>query len=149
MICPNCGHENPEGREFCQSCGAPLSEPAPSPVPSAPPAPSASSVPSEAPPTSGLAVASLIMGIVGWFVLPLVGGVLAVVFGHMAKREIAQSEGRLGGDGLATAGLVLGYLGVGLWLLGLLAFILVGVGFCGCGACSTLPFLVFPATPTG
>ena len=134
MICPNCGAENPEERDFCQSCGAPLREPAtvptpPSPVYTAPAAPT----------TSGLAVASLIMGIVGWFLLPLVGNVLAIIFGYMAKKEIAQSGGRLTGEGLAVVGLVLGYAGVGVWLLGILAFVLFGVGTCGCGICT--PFL--------
>jgi len=121
MICPNCGAENPEERDFCQSCGAPLREPTPTPAPPPP----AYTTP-EAPTTSGLAVASLIMGIVGWFLLPLVGNVLAILFGHMAKREIAQSGGRLTGE-----------VGVGVWVLGILAFVLFGVGICGCGTCTS------------
>ncbi|MCR4405728.1 MAG: DUF4190 domain-containing protein [Anaerolineae bacterium] len=130
IICPNCGAENPEERDLCQSCGAPLREPAPAPatLPYAVPA---------SPTTSGLAAASLIMGVLGWFMLPLVGNVLAIIFGHMAKNEIARSGGRLTGDGLATVGLVLGYIGVGVWALGILASVLFGVGICGCGTCTT------------
>lgn len=61
-------------------------------------------------PKSGLAIASLVLGILGWLqVLPLLGSVLAIVTGHMARAEIARSEGRVGGKGLATAGLALGY----------------------------------------
>jgi len=131
MICPNCGAENPEGKDFCQDCGAPLTEPVP--APSSPPVYTTP----EAPTTSGLAVASLIMGIVGWFLLPLVGNVLAILFGHMAKREIAQSGGRLTGEELAMVGLILGYIGVGVWVLGILAFVLFGVGICGCGTCTS------------
>jgi hypothetical protein len=36
--------------------------------------------------------------------------VLAVVCGHTARREIRKSEGALGGKGIATAGLILGYI---------------------------------------
>lgn len=37
---------------------------------------------------------------------------LAVIFGHLAKNEIRRSQGAKTGDGIATAGLILGYLGV-------------------------------------
>ena len=60
--------------------------------------------------TSTLAVVSLVTGIACWIILPLVGSVIAVVTGHMAKKEIRASMGRLTGDGLATAGLLLGYM---------------------------------------
>jgi hypothetical protein len=46
----------------------------------------------------------------------------------MARNEIRESNGTLGGEGLATAGLVLGWIGVGLTVLGLCvggAFVLV------------------------
>jgi hypothetical protein len=41
-----------------------------------------------------------------------VGSTLAVVFGHVALGQIERSQGRLGGRGLAIAGLVLGYIGL-------------------------------------
>ena len=63
-----------------------------------------------APPTSSMATTSLIAGIVGWTVAPLLGALTAIITGHMAKKEIQESQGRLGGDGMATAGLVMGYL---------------------------------------
>jgi len=63
-----------------------------------------------APPTSSLALASLIAGILGWVALPLLSSLVAVITGHMAKREIQAAGGDLGGDGMATAGLVLGYV---------------------------------------
>jgi hypothetical protein len=53
--------------------------------------------------TDGFAIASLVTSLVG---LTPVGIVLGVV----AKRRIRKSDGRLGGDGLATAGIVLGSL---------------------------------------
>ena len=75
-------------------------------------------------PTSSLSLTSMIMGIVGWVLLPIVGGIIAVITGHMAKKEIRESNGLLGGDGMATAGLVLGYSNLALALCGCLALIL-------------------------
>ena len=63
------------------------------------------------PPTSGLAVASLVLGIVGalcgWCLLG-VPCLLAVIFGHLAIP--ATRPGRQSGRGAAVAGLVLGYV---------------------------------------
>ena len=61
-------------------------------------------------PNSTMATVSMISGIVGWTVAPLLGSLVAIITGHMAKREIKESKGTLGGDGMATAGLVMGYL---------------------------------------
>jgi hypothetical protein len=68
----------------------------------------------EIPQTSTLALVSLISGIISWFLIPVIGPIVAIITGHMAKREIRESAGRLTGDGLATAGLVLGYLQIAL-----------------------------------
>ena len=76
------------------------------------------------------------MGVVGWTLVPIVGGIIAVITGHMAKKEIRQSSGMLGGDGLATAGLVLGYsnLALGVCLCVVLALfpaLLIGLAAYG------------------
>lgn len=76
------------------------------------------------PPTSSLSLTSMIMGIVGWVLLPVVGGIIAVITGHMAKKEIRESQGLLGGDGLATAGLILGYSNIAIGLCACLALVL-------------------------
>ncbi|UGB39466.1 DUF4190 domain-containing protein [Frateuria soli] len=60
--------------------------------------------------TSALAVVSLVSGIASWCVLPLVGAIVAVVCGHLARGEIRRSQGAIEGDGLAVVGLVLGYV---------------------------------------
>ena len=57
-----------------------------------------------------LAVASFVLGVVGMTALPFLGSVLAIVFGHVALRQVHASQGRQGGKGLAIAGLVMGYL---------------------------------------
>ncbi len=62
--------------------------------------------------TSTLAVVSLVAGIAAWLFLPILGGIAAIVTGHLARREINENPGQLTGSGLATAGLVLGYINV-------------------------------------
>lgn len=74
--------------------------------------------------TSSLAVVSLIMGICGWSALPFIGSIVAIVTGHLARAEIARNPERLDGDGLAVAGLLLGWLLVGGIVLAFAAFIL-------------------------
>lgn len=79
--------------------------------------------------TSTLAVVSLVSGIISWFLLPFIGAVITVITGHMAKREIRESMGRLTGDGMATVGLVLGYFNLGLTVIGgCLTLILISLG---------------------
>lgn len=55
------------------------------------------------------AIGSLVFGIL-W--LGGVGSVLAIVAGHYALHQIRRSGGQLRGEGLAIAGLVLGYVGL-------------------------------------
>ena len=68
-------------------------------------------------PYNGYAIASMVLGI-GW--LCGITSILALVFGYLAKRQIAESSGWQQGDGFATAGIVLGWVGVGssgLWII--------------------------------
>jgi Domain of unknown function (DUF4190) len=58
--------------------------------------------------TNGLAIASMVLGIL-W--LYWIGSILALVFGYIARRQIRE-RGESGG-GMATAGIVLGWIGVG------------------------------------
>jgi hypothetical protein len=50
--------------------------------------------------------------IAGWTVLPFLGSIVAIITGHMAKGEISRSGGTVTGGGMATFGLILGYLAV-------------------------------------
>lgn len=63
------------------------------------------------------AIVSLISGILAWLGVFGLGGIAAVIAGHVAKSQIHASGGRMTGDGLATAGLVLGYLNLALVVL--------------------------------
>lgn len=86
------------------------------------------SAPAATPRTSTLAIVSLIAGITGWTILPLLGSIVAVITGHMAKNEIRTSAGALEGDGFATAGLIMGYISLGLGLCACLFFALIFLG---------------------
>ncbi len=101
-------------------------QPAPPPPPR-PPAPAGSTTP-----TNGLAIASLLLGIGGLTILPLLGSILAIILGYMARKEIRQRPGEVSGEGLATAGIVLGWIAIGLAVLGLV----LGIGLTICGLCS-------------
>lgn len=61
-------------------------------------------------PTNTMAIVSLVSGIASWVALPLLGAIVAIVTGHMARGEIKRNAEVQGGDGLAVVGLVLGYL---------------------------------------
>ena len=65
-------------------------------------------------PTSGLAIGALVCGIAEIFTLGL-ASIPAVILGHLARQNIRKTGER--GDGMAIAGLVLGYLGIGIWTL--------------------------------
>lgn len=97
-FCAKCGNTLAEGSYFCKSCGSPVSAPLPSVAPAA-----------GAQQTSGKALASLVLGL--FFFLPP-SAIAAIVLGHISLSQIRKSAGRLKGDGLAIAGLVLGYMGL-------------------------------------
>jgi hypothetical protein len=78
--------------------------------------------------TSGWAVFSLISGILAWVGVFGLGGIAAVIAGSIAKNEIRNSGGRVGGDGMATAGLVLGWLNIALAVCSICFFILMMTG---------------------
>lgn len=63
------------------------------------------------PRTSSLAIVSLIFGILAYVFLPFLGALIAVVCGHSARSEIRRAApGTIEGDGLALAGLILGWI---------------------------------------
>jgi hypothetical protein len=72
--------------------------------------------------TNGLAIASMILGIVWIFWL---GSILALVFGYIALHQIKRT--RESGKGMAIAGIVLGWIGVAMLIL----FIVLGIAGTG------------------
>lgn len=74
------------------------------------------------PRTNVLAILSLIFSCLGIvFILPFIGSVAGVVMGHLARRQIPTTGEQ--GDGLAKAGLIVGYVGLGLLVLGVIAYL--------------------------
>ena|SRR6478735_5741154 len=74
------------------------------------------------PQNSSNATVALVLGICGFVVCPLVCSILAIVFAKKAYTEIDYSGGRIGGRGMAQAGLILGWIGVGFCVVALLLF---------------------------
>lgn len=64
------------------------------------------------PKTSGLAIGSLVLGILSLFCFSILAGIPAVICGHTALGRIKRSSGMLEGNGLAIGGLVTGYLSI-------------------------------------
>ena len=106
-FCEGCGNSLSADDKFCRGCGRVVSEGAGvMPGAGTAPAPVANAE------TSGKAIASLICGLLFFIPLLFIG---AIVLGHMALSEIRKSAGRLKGEGIAMAGLVLGYI----WIAGI------------------------------
>ncbi len=70
-----------------------------------------------APSTNGFAIASLALSISGFILLGIVGSILGVIFGHIAQNQIKRAVPPEEGRGLATAGLIIGYIGIGINVL--------------------------------
>jgi Domain of unknown function (DUF1707)/Domain of unknown function (DUF4190) len=73
--------------------------------------------------TNSMAIASMVLGVAEFFTAGLTA-IPAVICGHIARRQMRQTLQR--GDGLATGGLVLGYMAIIFWSV-LIAASLVGV----------------------
>ncbi|CAB4664639.1 unannotated protein [freshwater metagenome] len=119
--CGACGSEVSSDAKFCGSCGKPrvAQQGATPPLPAAPPFPNPVGPPMPgqqiqyvhvaSPGTNGYAIASLVLSLVS---ACGIGSILAIVFGNMAKKEIAISGE--GGSGLAKAGIIIGWIGLGI-----------------------------------
>lgn len=112
--CANCKNNIADFVTVCPYCGAQIAV-APMGAPQA--------GWSGHPQNSGKALASLICGLV-FFFWPATA-IAAVVLGHIALSEIKRSAGRLAGNGMAVAGLVLGYVGVSIFPLLIIAAIAI------------------------
>ena len=90
------------------------------------------------PPTSGMAIISLISSVAGMTILPTIGSVIGLVLGYIARRQIVESRGAVGGSGLAQAGIIVGWIGIAMSLVGICiaAAIILSAG--GITACAFL-----------
>ena len=83
-------------------------------------------LPPSGPRTSTMAIISLVGGITGWTILPFLGSIAAIIFGHIAKSEIKKG-----------GGMIMGYLSIALGICLACIWVLVLAGLI------TLPF-AFP-----
>jgi len=108
MYCSKCGTQSSEGDVFCRKCGQPISGAVPTSAPKATqtPAPPVTIAIQGAPEqrTSGLAIASLVLGILGI-------SILAIIFGGIAISQTGKNP-NLSGRGMAIAGFILGIVGI-------------------------------------
>jgi hypothetical protein len=74
--------------------------------------------------TEGSAVAALVLGILGIMACPLILSIPAVIVGTQARAKIRQDP-TLEGEPLARAGIILGWIGIGLAAIGIIVAILV------------------------
>jgi hypothetical protein len=85
------------------------------------------------PPKNDLGVWSLVTGILSWIFCPIVLGIVAIVTGNASRKAVR--DGLANNPGLATAGLILGWINVGLfgaivlWWLAIVIFGLIGAAF--------------------
>jgi prepilin-type processing-associated H-X9-DG protein len=105
MFCQSCGAQVPDDAAKCQVCGAEIAKAAPAfPTNTQP----QYQVPGygEPPKTSPLAIASLVSSLLSIPTLFL-GAIAGIILGALALPQIRSSGGRLKGDGLAVAGIVI------------------------------------------
>jgi type IV pilus assembly protein PilA len=135
MFCFKCGASMPEDARVCPQCAAPVQAMPVPPPPQQPSTPNSVSTsawlnapagasqqppqypqaqpyrPYQPPKTDGGAIASLVLGIASIALcLTFLAGIPAIIVGHISLSRIKKSMGRLKGEGLALAGLILGYI---------------------------------------
>jgi len=82
--------------------------------------------PPPAPSTSGAAIVSLIASISAFVAFPIIGSIVGIIAGNSAKNDIRNRPYQVTGEGLAQAGIVIGWIGLGLAVLGICGFVLLG-----------------------
>ena len=101
--CLKCGAQNSDNAVTCSNCGAAMTNVS-----------GYNAVQTNETAGKGFAIAGMVCGIVSMLCFPIILGVLAIIFGAVAK-----NKGYRGG--MATAGIVLGAVAIALWLIMLIA----------------------------
>jgi 4-hydroxybenzoate polyprenyltransferase len=75
-------------------------------------------------PTSTMAIVSLVAAVLGFSAMPVIGTAVALIAGYAARKETRAIPPTASGDGMATAGIVMGWIQVGATVLGVCCFAL-------------------------
>jgi len=103
--CAHCGKEISPQAIACPQCGHPVVVAS-----------------GAAPPPDGFAIASLATAISGLTLVPVVGSILGIVFGKIAKDRIARDPS-IEGIAMARAGTIIGWVGLVLGILFVVALV--------------------------
>ncbi len=106
MFCPKCGANVADSAPSCPQCGTQMT----------PQSPQSYGQPLPQAQTDGKATTSMILGILSLLCFSILTGIPAIILGHMSRSNIRKSVGRLKGEGMALAGLILGYVSVALFI---------------------------------
>jgi type IV pilus assembly protein PilA len=104
--CLQCGFVGWSDVEYCKACGAPLSQGATNYAPASPASNSWSQAEVQ---KKGLAIFSLVLGIISFFTFGLlgVGAIAGIILAAIAMSRAKREPWKYGGRGMAIAGLVL------------------------------------------
>jgi hypothetical protein len=115
-FCSNCGRALSPQASICPQCG----------TPTAGATAQAQATPAVAAPAGGqlegFAVASLLCGLGAFFIIPVVGSILAIVFGHIGTARVL-ADPTFRGKELARAGIIIGWVGIVLAVIAALLII--------------------------
>lgn len=114
-LCPYCAEEIQEAALICRHCNRDVRTGSTGEPPG-------EQLTGAASRTNTMAIVSLVCSVSSFVLLPVIGSILGVVFGYRARREIADSGGAEGGGALATAGIIVGWIGLALLIIWVLAF---------------------------
>ena len=94
------------------------------------------------PRTEPFAIASIVCAVANFFGAFVIGAILAIVFGKIAQKNIAQNPA-LEGANLARMGVIIGWVGIGL----MVAFFLLAVAFLGVFSTTHSEIIQVPVKP--
>ncbi len=121
MFCNQCGGPLADNARFCPACGT-LSGAQSAPAGNAQRAlPPTRGVPQ----TESMAIVSLVLGILSLTVFHFLAGIPAIIVGRSARDKIRAYPQQLTGEGMATAGIVMGWISVGIICCVALLFVVV------------------------